>query len=286
MSRIFRLAGDKVEYLDKQGIISKQGDVTLLTSHERYKTHDKIFDADKYTMYRIGGYQQYCAGVRTYNLTEIDGTPTDIDEQIKRIDEIGAGVMLYTDGEKTFDIAGNIISESEANCSEMPDWVDHIFLDRAEGKTHKGHISLGLLITSDPFFVGERIIRVADGKIFVVTGNKDFSNGVYRSTVERYNGNDEILQEILYNYRKEHECKVPAHDAVEHPAHYETGKFECIDVMIETQGVEAVKDFCICNAFKYLYRHGRKNGAEDIKKAIWYLKKWVELNDGTAERGS
>jgi hypothetical protein len=74
---------------------------------------------------------------------------------------------------------------------------------------------------------------------------------------------------------------VPAHDAVEHPAHYETGKFECIDVMIETQGVEAVKDFCVCNAFKYLYRHRRKNGAEDIKKAIWYLSKWVELDDNS-----
>ena len=25
-------------------------------------------------------------------------------------------------------------------------------------------------------------------------------------------------------------------DNVNHPAHYETGKFECIDVMVETQG--------------------------------------------------
>lgn len=67
-------------------------------------------------------------------------------------------------------------------------------------------------------------------------------------------------------------------DMVNHPSHYETGKFECIDVMIETQGVEAVKHFCICNAFKYLYRHNNKNGAEDIKKAIWYLNKYVELD--------
>ena len=49
-------------------------------------------------------------------------------------------------------------------------------------------------------------------------------------------------------------------DNVNHPAHYETGNFECIDVMIETQGVEAVKNFCQCNAFKYLYRAKRKNG--------------------------
>lgn len=35
-------------------------------------------------------------------------------------------------------------------------------------------------------------------------------------------------------------------DNVNHPAHYETGKFECIEVMLETQGVEATKDFCVC----------------------------------------
>jgi hypothetical protein len=66
-------------------------------------------------------------------------------------------------------------------------------------------------------------------------------------------------------------------DNVNHPSHYETGKFECIDVMIETQGVEAVKNFCLCNAFKYLYRHNGKNGVEDIKKARWYINKYLEL---------
>lgn len=55
-------------------------------------------------------------------------------------------------------------------------------------------------------------------------------------------------------------------DNVNHPSHYETGSFECIDVMLETQGKEAVKNFCLCNAFKYIYRHNNKNGLEDIKK--------------------
>ena len=68
-------------------------------------------------------------------------------------------------------------------------------------------------------------------------------------------------------------------DNVNHPSHYETGKFECIEVMTETQGVQAVRDFCICNAFKYLYRHRNKNGREDIEKAVWYLKKWLTLED-------
>lgn len=67
-------------------------------------------------------------------------------------------------------------------------------------------------------------------------------------------------------------------DVVNHPSHYESGKFECIEVMEETQGKEAVMDFCICNAFKYLYRHNRKNGIEDIKKAKWYLDKYIELS--------
>ena len=68
-------------------------------------------------------------------------------------------------------------------------------------------------------------------------------------------------------------------DNVNHPAHYNTGKYESIDVMVETQGTAAVKDFCICNAFKYIYRHRFKNGVEDIKKAIWYLNKYVELEE-------
>ena len=72
-------------------------------------------------------------------------------------------------------------------------------------------------------------------------------------------------------------------DMVNHPSHYETGKFECIEVMLETQGIEAVQSFCICNAFKYLYRNRNKNGLEDIKKAIWYLNKYVELVEGTKQ---
>ena len=72
-------------------------------------------------------------------------------------------------------------------------------------------------------------------------------------------------------------------DVVNHPSHYESGKFECIEVMIEALGVEYVKGFCLCNAFKYIYRHRRKNGDEDIKKAQWYINKYLELSEGTGE---
>lgn len=69
------------------------------------------------------------------------------------------------------------------------------------------------------------------------------------------------------------------HDAVNHPAHYETGKFECIDVMTEAIGLENTKGFCLCNAFKYIYRCTKKHvtPVEDVKKAVWYLNKFLEL---------
>ena len=71
----------------------------------------------------------------------------------------------------------------------------------------------------------------------------------------------------------------PVNDNVNHPSHYETGSFECIDVMLETQGKEAVKNFCLCNAFKYIYRHNNKNDLEDIQKAKWYIDKYIELSE-------
>jgi len=72
-------------------------------------------------------------------------------------------------------------------------------------------------------------------------------------------------------------------DIVNHPSHYESGKFECIEVMEEALGIDNVKGFCLCNAFKYIYRHRRKNGDEDIKKAQWYLNKYLELVEGIGE---
>ena len=66
-------------------------------------------------------------------------------------------------------------------------------------------------------------------------------------------------------------------EEINHPNRYAGGKFECIDVMLDVFGADAVKHFCILNAFKYVWRAEKKNGVEDIKKAIWYLNKYIEL---------
>lgn len=68
-------------------------------------------------------------------------------------------------------------------------------------------------------------------------------------------------------------------DDINHPDRYSGGQYECIDVMVDVFGVQAVKDFCKLNAFKYLWREEKKGGIEDAKKAIWYLEKFIELGE-------
>lgn len=62
-------------------------------------------------------------------------------------------------------------------------------------------------------------------------------------------------------------------DKVNHPSHYQKDGKECIDVMLELYGIQAVIHFCECNAFKYRWRAGIKAGESaevDLKKAKWY----------------
>ena len=54
-------------------------------------------------------------------------------------------------------------------------------------------------------------------------------------------------------------------DNVNHPKHYETGPFECIELTSKC-------GFCVGNAAKYVWRHNDKNNpTEDLKKAKWYI---------------
>ncbi len=70
------------------------------------------------------------------------------------------------------------------------------------------------------------------------------------------------------------------YDPVDKPEHYAHGAIQCIDAMLDVYGKEAVQHFCLLNAFKYLWRTEHKNGVQDVKKAIWYLNHYVELENG------
>ena len=62
------------------------------------------------------------------------------------------------------------------------------------------------------------------------------------------------------------------------PDHYKSStSLECIEAMEMVFSKNAVIDFCVCNAWKYIWRWKHKNGQEDLKKADWYIAKAKEL---------
>lgn len=62
-------------------------------------------------------------------------------------------------------------------------------------------------------------------------------------------------------------------DRVNHPAHYNRGKIEVIE-FLEDQKL----DFHLANAVKYIARAEHKGReVEDLEKAVWYLRRKIEL---------
>jgi hypothetical protein len=64
-------------------------------------------------------------------------------------------------------------------------------------------------------------------------------------------------------------------DAVNHPAHYTSGRIEVID-FIEDQRLP----YHLGNVVKYVARAGKKDPSrtvEDLEKAAWYLNRYIQL---------
>jgi hypothetical protein len=70
-------------------------------------------------------------------------------------------------------------------------------------------------------------------------------------------------------------------DMVNHPPHYNQGRFETIDVIEDItrdmKGFEAVN---IGHVVRYISRFPYKNGLEDLKKAQWYLNRLIDKIEG------
>ena len=61
-------------------------------------------------------------------------------------------------------------------------------------------------------------------------------------------------------------------EMVDHPALYNRGKYEAIDVIEEWQ-----MNFNLGNALKYLSRAGHKDDIiQDLKKAKWYIDREIQ----------
>lgn len=65
------------------------------------------------------------------------------------------------------------------------------------------------------------------------------------------------------------------------PAHYvlEDGS-DSMDLIAKILGKEQFKGFLRGNAIKYLIRYKQKGGIEDLKKAMNYLDRMVDLEEG------
>ena len=65
-------------------------------------------------------------------------------------------------------------------------------------------------------------------------------------------------------------------DMVNHPPHYNKAGIECIDA-IKAMTDDGFEYYLQGNIMKYLWRYRYKNGAEDLKKAQWYLAELINV---------
>lgn len=79
--------------------------------------------------------------------------------------------------------------------------------------------------------------------------------------------------------------KEKINDNVHHPLYYQAEGLECIDVMEKLFGIDWVYHFCVLNSFKYQWRcNNKRKTEEDLRKAIWYNQKAIELLEKIKEQ--
>lgn len=114
----------------------------------------------------------------------------------------------------------------------------------------------------------EKNIEIIDFKILQkrMTGTKDKLQTNIKT----------MSDEEKENFIKIHRAKIQQKkEAVNHPDHYNTGKYEVIDVIEDWK-----LNFNLGNVIKYVSRADHKgNKIEDLKKALWYLKREIERGE-------
>ena len=65
-------------------------------------------------------------------------------------------------------------------------------------------------------------------------------------------------------------------DMVNHPPHYNQAGIEALDAILAATN-EGSEYYLQGNIIKYIWRYRYKNGAEDLKKAQWYLNELIDV---------
>ena len=64
-------------------------------------------------------------------------------------------------------------------------------------------------------------------------------------------------------------------DMINNPPHYNGGSIECIDAIEAALTPEEFRAYCKGNNIKYTWRENRKGKNEDLRKAAWYLSRFL-----------
>jgi len=104
----------------------------------------------------------------------------------------------------------------------------------------------------------------------------DCINGNAYKKDTHFNYNEWLKNEYFHEI-KEIESDVQNYkvDNVNHPIHYTSNNIETIEYILDT--VTDGESYCIGNVIKYISRYRYKHGKEDLKKAIWYINKTIEI---------
>ena len=75
------------------------------------------------------------------------------------------------------------------------------------------------------------------------------------------------------------------HDMVNQPKHYNSGKFETLDVIKDALTEEEFRGYIKGNILKYTIRERHKNQDEDLRKSLFYLNYllWGNKSDGSPQ---
>lgn len=111
-----------------------------------------------------------------------------------------------------------------------------------------------------------RAARIRDGYIIVIEKEKRISCGCT-------NSQDHKVKYVDYSKLKGSSNYESQDQMVSHPSHYQSKNgIETIDVIEAfTEDLEGIEAVDTANVIKYISRWKKKNGVQDLEKAMWYL---------------
>lgn len=240
-----------------------------------FKKDGKVYANMVVAVYDYCNGLKYCYGCKLY------GKTGDCLAYAQLHPKEVARLLGYEVIEDKPDTEKGVIMNNERKMSILLNTIEQMACDAED----KGEIDFGLRLTVEDAYALCHAASHTDNTPDIREVVEKYGEDVKpkRRTLGVSNPTDDMTEYV----EKYLEAEKP--DPVNRPAHYTSGGIECIDAMQAAFGVEVVKGFCLCNAFKYLWRHRNKNGVEDLKKCLkkcrWYLNRLIAEMEADKDDG-